>query len=65
MGSFDLPSKWVFVEFENGDSQNVASQSSLSQKEADWFKDYWASRGTVTAVVLQDSKGNEIKRFKY
>ena len=68
MGLFNLPSKWVYIEYSDGERVNVANTDTLSQGEADSFKDDWekASSGkTVKKVTLETSSGDIVKSFTY
>lgn len=62
-----LPSRWVFVNYEDGKKENVANTDTLSAEEARVYKDRWEkARGkNVVRVDFQDSKGNLIKSFSY
>ena len=68
MGLFDLPSKWVYIEYSNGERVNVANTDTLSQGEADSFKDSWekASNGrAIKKVTLETTSGSIVKSFTY
>lgn len=67
MGLFGLPRNWVYVEFDDEklEMENVANQDTLSQKEADEFKEYWSKKAKVKAVLLTDKYGAVIKRYDY
>lgn len=62
-----LPSRWVFVWYEDGKMENVANQDTLSAEEAREFKEYWEkARGKkIGRVDLQDSKGRLLKSYTY
>lgn len=62
-----LPSRWVFVYYEDGKTENVANTDTLSTDEARAYKERWekARNKRVIRVELQDSKGNLLKSFSY
>lgn len=62
-----MPSRWVFVWYEGGKTENVANTDTLTAAEAREFKDYWEkARGKkVIRVDLQDNRGNLIKSYTY
>lgn len=62
-----MPSRWVFVWYEGGKTENVANTDTLTAEEAREFKDYWEkARGKkVIRVDLQDNRGNLIKTYTY
>jgi len=62
-----MPSRWVYVWYEGGKMENVASTDTLTADEAREFKDYWEkARGKkVIRVDLQDNRGNLLKSYTY
>lgn len=62
-----LPNKWVFVWYEDGKTENVANDDTLSAEEAQEFKDYWekARNKKVVRIFLQDNRGNILKSYTY
>lgn len=67
MGWFDLPSKWVFIHYENGKKENVANMDELTEARADKFKREWetARKTKVVLVTLENDNGNICKAFRY
>ena len=65
MGVFDLPSYWVYVEYENGERKNVANTDTLNETEAKEFKERWENTIPVVKVTLETSNGRIIKEFTY
>ena len=70
MGLFDLPSKWVYVEYSDGERVNVANTDTLSQGEADSFKGDWekassANGRVIKKVTLETTSGSVVKSFIY
>lgn len=63
----NLPSRWVFVYYENGKIENVANSDTLSVQEAREFKEYWekARNMKVVRVDLQGNRGRLLKSFTY
>ena len=67
MGYFDLPSRWVYVYFEDGLMLNVENTDSFSDAEAQEVADTWTNssrgekHGKVVRVDFQDSKGKLLK----
>lgn len=62
-----MPSRWVYVWYEGGKMENVASTDTLTADEAREFKNYWEkARGKkVIRVDLQDNRGNLLKSYTY
>ena len=62
-----LPSRWVYVWYENGKRENVANTDTLSAEEAQEFKEEWEkARGMkVVAVDLTTSEGRLVKSFTF
>lgn len=62
-----LPSRWVFVWYEDGKMENVANSDTLSTEEAREFKEYWEkARGQkIVRIDLQGSKGHLLKSYTY
>ena len=65
MGLFDLPRYWVYVEFANGKRMNVANTDTLSEEEAEKFKNYWEKKADIIKVTLESSDGKVLKEFNY
>jgi len=67
MGYFDLPSRWVFVYFEDGLMLNVANTDTFSDAEAQEEADRWTNssrgekHGKVIRVDFRDSKDRLLK----
>lgn len=64
MGWFDLPSRWVFVYFEDGLMKNVENTDTFSDAEAQAVADRWANfkeHGKVIRVDFRDSKDKLLK----
>ena len=55
MGLFDLPSGWVYVEYEDGTKENVANTDSINEKFAKSLADNWskARKKKVVRVYLE------------
>lgn len=51
-----LPSRYVYVYYEDGNSENVAMTDTLDRTEAEEYKTYWetARRKKVVTVSLED-----------
>lgn len=62
-----LPSRWVYVWYEDGKMENVANTDTLDAYEAREFKETWEkARGKkVVRVDLQSSNGNLVKSYTY
>ncbi len=62
-----LPSRWVYVWYEDGKMENVANTDTLDANEAREFKETWEkARGKkVVRVDLQNSNGNLVKSYTY
>lgn len=62
-----LPSRWVYVWYEDGKRENVANTDTLSAEEAQEFKEEWEkARGKkVVAVDLTTSEGRLVKTFTF
>jgi hypothetical protein len=67
MGYFDLPSHWVYIEYEDGELKNVGNTDTLSREEALSFKERWESCSgkKVVMVMLQTNGGRIIKSFDF
>ena len=65
--TFDLPSNWVYVGYEDGTYENVANTDELSRAEANEYRLRWEkARGKkVITVVLVTPRHSLIKRFNY
>jgi len=67
MSCFDLPSRWVYVYFEDGLMLNVANTDSLSDEEAQEEADRWTNskrgqeHGKVVRVDFQNNSGKLLK----
>lgn len=67
MGYFDLPSRWVFVYFEDGLMKSVANTDTFNdaeaQEEADRWTDssYGKKHGKVIRVDFRDSRDKLLK----
>jgi len=67
MGWFDLPSRWVYVYFEDGLMCNVENTDSFSNAEAQEVADRWTKskrgqeHGKVVRVDFQDQRGKLLK----
>lgn len=59
-----LPSRWVYVIYENGKEDNVACQDTLSKADAEWFKKEWEKEGgKINRIELRNN--NDIVLQKY
>ena len=67
MFTLDLPRYYVWVYYENGKTENVASTDTLSQAEAEEFKAYWEPiRGNkIVRVCLENSQGGIVKGYTF
>ncbi len=64
--SLFLPSNWVYVEYENGRTENVANTDTLTENEAGDFKEMWDTKlHKVVRVTLETSKRKVLKSFTY
>lgn len=67
MGWFDLPSRWVFVYFEDGLMKNVMNTDTFSDAEAQQVADEWTAsksgkeHGKVIRVDFRDSRDKLLK----
>lgn len=61
-----LPSKWVYVQYEDGKKKNVANTDTLSAEEAEKYRAMWekARKKKVTCVTLE-ANGAVLRRFTY
>ncbi len=65
-GALTLPENWVYVIYENGQTENVSNCDTLSENEALEFKKTWESRGAIKAVELRKAdKKSVLKRFDF
>lgn len=53
MGMFDLPTGWVFVEYEDGTRENVANTDVLDENFARGFVKMWGKEKKIVRVVLE------------
>lgn len=65
-GFLSLPDNWVYVTYSTGDKVNVANQDTLSQGDADYFKQAWDKpHKKVTQVHLETPNGETLKTYTY
>lgn len=62
-----LPSRWVYVWYEDGDMENVANTDTLTPEEAERYKSRWEAvrNKKVVQVTLESQKGDTLKSFAY
>lgn len=63
-----LPSKWVFVWYASGRVMNVANTDSLSEEEAEKYKQMWdykRDNAEVIKVTLESNKGTVYKEYEF
>lgn len=62
-----LPSRWVYVKYKNGKSENVANSDTLSEAEAQKYKERWESarKTKVVSVTLEDGTGKVLKSYDF
>ena len=68
MGYLDLPSRWVYLWFDNGLVKNVANTDSLSKAEAEEFKrewEDWKKPLKVVRITLEGNHGNIYKDYEF
>jgi len=66
MGWLDLPSLWVYVQFDNGSTMNVANMDSLNPEEAEQIRKMWTKPSRkVVRVTLQTKRGKVFKEYTY
>lgn len=64
MGYFDLPTRDVYVEFEDGKKMCVACDDTLNADRASYYKQTWENEERkVKRVWLEDNKGNTLCNF--
>lgn len=65
--SLFLPSRWVYVWYEDGKMENVANSDTLTLEEAECFRDMWekARKKKVVRVTLETQNGDTLKSFTY
>lgn len=66
MGFFDLPTNWIFIEYEDGERKNVANCDVLDRKMAEKYKANWEKPNRkVVKVTLETPHKNVIKTFTF
>ena len=65
--SLFLPTRWVYVWYEDGKMENVANSDTLTLEEARSYKAEWekARRKKVVRVTLETNDGNILRSFSY
>ena len=65
-GFLSLPDNWVYITYKDGTKKSVSNQDTLTQREADEFKNEWRKKGNpVIKVQLLDSDDKLLKEYTY
>ena len=66
MGVFDLPSNWVYIEYEDGTRKNIANTDTLSYSVAfSFYKDWYEEENKIVKMTLETSDGKVLKTFDF
>lgn len=66
MGAFDLPSNWVYIEYEDGTRKNIANTDTLSYGCAlSFYKSWYKEENKIVKMTLETSNGKVLKTFDF